>query len=46
MECIDLSEHLPKQLRTVLSGEIIMHILWAGDIIIFSHIVDGLQGQP
>ena len=41
----DLSEHLSKQFGIVVSNDIIMHILWGDDLIIFSDSVDGLQKQ-
>ena len=39
----NLSEHLYKQFGIVLSNDIITHILWDDDLIIFSDSVDGIQ---
>ena len=41
----DLSAHLSKQFGIVVSNDIIMHILWDDDLIIFSDSVDGLQSN-
>ena len=41
----DLSEYLSKQLGVVVSDDIVMHILWEDDLILFSDTVHGLQRQ-
>ena len=41
----DLSEHLSKQFGIVVSNDIIMHILWGDDLVIYSDSADGLQRQ-
>ena len=41
----DLSEYLSKQFEVVVSDDIVMHILWRDNLILFSDTVDGLQRQ-
>ena len=41
----DLSEYLSKQFGVVVSDDIVMHILWGDDLILFSDTVHGLQRQ-
>ena len=41
----DLSEYLSKQFGVVVSDNIVMHILWVDDLILFSDLVHGLQRQ-
>ena len=41
----DLSEYLSKQFGVVVSDDIVMHILWGDDLILFSYTVTGVQRQ-
>ena len=41
----DLSTYLSREVRIVISNEIIAHILWADDLILFSDSSTGLQKQ-
>ena len=41
----DLSEYLSKQFGVVVSDDIVKHILWGDDLILFSDTVHGLQRQ-
>ena len=41
----DLSEYLSKQFGVVVSDDIVMHVLWGDDLILFSDAVHGLQRQ-
>ena len=41
----DLSSYLSKEIGIVISNEIIAHILWAGNLILYSGSPTGLQKQ-
>ena len=41
----DLCDYLSKEFGIVISGDIIAHILWGDDLILFSDTVEGLQRQ-
>ena len=41
----DISDYLSKEVGVCISKEIVVHLLWADDLIIFSDSVGGLQKQ-
>ena len=41
----DISEYLSKEVGICVSKEIVVHLLWADDLILFSDSAEGLQKQ-
>ena len=41
----DISEYLSKEVGVCVSKEIVVHLLWADDLILFSDSAEGLQWQ-